>query len=128
MEKPYIGAWLNSLSLLSVAWTSIDALSSTTKTLPIHRQAQNGWVDFFLGDAQGGQCYRLLDSKSKVGLHYQALDLEVLAQMTCPSPEIPEWLWQHLQDLYPKCSSKYSRFSSYSLTKRDETLKFRSQP
>ncbi len=95
-------------------WSRIADGQWTQPSIPIHRQVQNGWIDFFLGDSQDSQCHRLLDSQSRVGLHYRKSDLEAIFWMDCPSAEIPDRLWRQLQEQYVRWYSKYSRFSSYS--------------
>lgn len=92
--------WFNQNSFSHRGWTQAPVL--------IRRRSQNGWVDFFLGDAQETHCYSLLDGKAKVGLHFRTPDLEMVASMASPSPEIPDYLWRQLQRQYTKRLSVYS--------------------
>lgn len=74
------------------------------------RLEQDGWVDYFIGEAQANSQERqsLLDAATKVALHYQPLHLHQIRQMTCPGSDIPAYLWDHLQKQRP--SSLLSRY------------------
>ncbi|BDM81614.1 hypothetical protein AM10699_44810 [Acaryochloris marina MBIC10699] len=73
---------------------------STTEVLPCIRQEQEGWVDFFIGRANTAQIpyQSVLDGSAKIGLHYCKSELANIAMMTCPSPDIPSYLWESLQE------------------------------
>ena len=66
--------------------------------LRVHRQVHDGWTDFFIGAATAeGNCHSVLDASVRVGVHYCCSELPTIQKMTCPSQEIPAYLWQHLQ-------------------------------
>ncbi|WP_233501574.1 hypothetical protein [Acaryochloris thomasi] len=67
-------------------------------------QRSDSWTDFFLGEAQTAHRHSLLDSKSKVALHYCISDIDQIATMSCPSSEIPKHLWQKLQQQHARSS------------------------
>ena len=116
-KQSKISMWPDRLSRSALNWWArlnrFRHSRSQESAIPIHRQVQDGWVDFFIGDAQGARCHRLLDSKAKVGLHFRAFDLEKILPLACPSPEIPDHLWQQLKYQYSLGCSRYSRMSHY---------------
>jgi hypothetical protein len=92
-----------------VGWSSAgksNPVQVKSQHLAITRQDQDGWIDFFIGDLRSsfGHYRSLLDGQAKVGLHYQDTDLMLISKMACPSPEIPIYLWQALQDQQPPIS------------------------
>lgn len=97
----------DNLSLLGQSllpgWNGVGSNRSAqvnAKGLELSRHEQDGWVDFYIGNAQNSDSqYRsVLDGSAKVGLHYQDSDLYDICAMACPSRDIPSYLWQSLQE------------------------------
>ena len=107
-KQPKFGAWCGSLTLPAPNWwhgwnnvgskIRLNERLNRQTSLRIRRQEYDGWIDFFLGEAQSCDRHRhsLLDANAKVGLHYRSIDLDRICRMECPSPEIPMHLWQQL--------------------------------
>ncbi len=66
--------------------------------LPIQRLDHNGWVDFYVGQAQDHPNRRcsFMDPRLKVGVHYLVEDAEVIRENSCPDG-VPLHLWRKLQ-------------------------------
>ena len=71
------------------------------------RVEKDGWVDFFLGHCAdtGTRVHSILEGSSRVGLHFSFEDADTLFGQHCPSAEIPEHLWQLLQQEIQVCRS-----------------------
>ena len=69
-----------------------------TPQIRVRRHQQEGWVDYFLGqaDVESRQRCSVIDAHQKLALHYLKSDLPQLHQLDCPSEEIPSHLWQKL--------------------------------
>lgn len=83
----------------AVAVTGIESSTAEPPVpIPLHCQEQEGWVDYFLGEAGSDPKHRcsVIDAKHKQALHYLKADLPHLYRLDCPYPEIPSYLWQKL--------------------------------
>lgn len=70
--------------------------------LPVNRREQNGWTDFYFGQAviAPEKHHSLLSATAKVGLHYDPAQLHQIKALGCPSEDIPANLWAHLIEQY----------------------------
>ncbi len=78
--------------------SSAQGTELTTPQIRVQRRVQEGWVDYFLGqaDVESRQRCSVIDAHRRLALHYLKSDLPQLHQLDCPSEEIPEHLWQKL--------------------------------
>lgn len=101
------GAFSSSLSLPVTSWWggwSSAGPEVSDRQLPVTIHRNDPWTDFFFGEAQTARRHSLLDGKAKVALHYCTSDIDRIAEMPCPSSEIPTYLWQKLQQQHSKSS------------------------
>lgn len=104
------GVWSSSLSLPVPNWWAgwnSAGLRASSHQLSVTVRKGNRWTDFFFGEAETSQHHSLLDSRTKVALHYCTFDAEQIAKISCPSADIPSHLWQQL--------IQQSQLSRYSL-------------
>lgn len=107
------GALFSSLSLPAPSWWvgwSNAGPNVPIPRLPVIIRRGDLWTDVFLGEALTVNRHSLLDGKAKVALHYCTSDLEKIADMSCPSAEIPRYLWQSLQHKHSRSLFKGQRF------------------
>lgn len=110
------GVWFTNLSPLApnwwIGWSSVggfrlfrsdrgsalESTASSVRSLAIRRQDSEGWVDFFVGqaDVESRQRCSIVDVRRRLALHYLKTDLPHLHRADCPCQEIPQHLWRKL--------------------------------
>jgi hypothetical protein len=86
-------------------WSGVggDLWPFTRPARPVVRvdQQTDGWRDVFLGQVTPHDSQRrcILDSHTRVGVHYRLDDPTIDWTQAAPSPEIPQYLWATLQGL-----------------------------
>ncbi len=66
---------------------------SDAVAVQVHRE--DGWQDYFIGNARPGSCHSIVDVSKRVALHYRLDELPQLIEQGQPA-SVPGYLWQKL--------------------------------